>query len=197
MKYIISQKNIIIFILTYVSMMHIAAPLHADIYYYVDNNGVWHFTNIKTDVHYRLYIKSINKEADQYISDYEDIICKAAKRFGVEAALIKAIIKSESDFDHRAVSIAGARGLMQLMPSTAMEMNVSDPMDPKENIFGGARYLSKLLKHFHDISLAVAAYNAGPKNVEYFKGIPPFPETISFVRRVMKYYRVYKTPENR
>ena len=166
--------------------------LRADIYYYVDQNGVWHFTNIKNDTHYRLYLKSMNKRADQYIRDYEDIITAAAQRFGIEPALIKAIIKSESDFDHQAISTDGAQGLMQLMPSTAVEMDVSNPMDPEENIFGGARYLSILIRHFRDVSLAVAAYNAGPRNVEHFKGIPPFPETLRFVRRVLKCYQMYR-----
>ncbi len=168
------------------------SPLYADIYYFVDKNGIWHFTNIKNDTHYRLYMKSSNKNAELYIKDYEYIIINAANRFGIDPSLIKAVIKAESDFDHKAISIAGAKGLMQLMPQTALEMNVSDPMNPEENIFGGARYLSILIKKFHDISLAVAAYNAGPKNVEYFKGIPPFPETKAFVKKVMKYYRLYK-----
>ncbi len=195
MRYV--HNKILVCILCSIFIQCVTTVLYAEIYYYVDEKGIWHFTNIKADPYCRLYLKSINKKADQYISDYDDIILSAARRFGIEPALIKAIIKSESDFDHRAVSTAGARGLMQLMPHTATEMNVSDPMDPEENIFGGARYLSILLRHFRNISLAVAAYNAGPKNVEYFKGIPPFPETIGFVKRVMRYYRIYKSQKNR
>lgn len=180
------------FHLLLIILIGLTVNVKADIYYYVDENGVWHFTNIKTEPHYRLYLKTVNKMADQYIKDYEKVIIKAAKKFGVEAPLIKAIIKAESDFDQKAISVSGAKGLMQLMPQTAMEMNVSDPLDPRENIFGGTRYLSILLRHFGDISLAVAAYNAGPKNVEYFEGIPPFPETRAFVKRVLRYYRIYK-----
>ena len=96
--------------------------------------------------------------------------------------------------DHRAVSRKGAQGLMQLMPDTADLMEVDDPFDPEENIFGGTRYLSLLLKRFRDDkTLALAAYNAGPEAVETHKGIPPFSETRTFVRRVLDYYRTYRT----
>jgi len=166
--------------------------LYADIYYYVDKNGVWHFTNIPADPHYRLYLRSLHKKASQYIKEYSQIIEKAARMFSVDPALIKAIIKVESNFNKRAVSFDGARGLMQLMPFTAREMNVSDPMDPEENIIGGVKYLSILLREFKDISLAIAAYNAGPAAIKYYKGIPPFPETRNFVRRVLRYYKSYK-----
>lgn len=187
-------RNSSVFAFAWAILICSSVALYAgNIYYYVDKKGVWHFTNIKTEAHYRLYLKSLNKNADQHISDYKDMILKAAKSFGIEPALIKAIIKSGSDFNRRALSIAGAMGLMQLMPGTAKEMKVSNPMDPEENIFGGARYLSILINQFNDLALAVAAYNAGPKNVEHFQGIPPFPETVGFVRRVMKYYRIYKT----
>ncbi len=166
--------------------------LYADIYYYVDKNGVWHFTNIPVNSHYKLYLRSLHKKAFQYIKEYGDIIKEAARIFSVDPALIKAIIKAESNFDKRAVSYDGAKGLMQLMPLTAKEMNVSDPMDPEENIMGGVKYPSILLREFKDISLAIAAYNAGPEAIKYYGGIPPFPETRDFVRKVLRYYRSYK-----
>jgi soluble lytic murein transglycosylase len=164
-------------------------PVSADIYRYVDKDGTWHFTNIKTDGRYRLYIRTTRKTPKEYIKEYEEIIQQAAKRFGVDNALVKAVIQAESDFDHRAVSRKGAQGLMQLMPETADDMGVGNPFNPEENIFGGTRYLSLLLKRFNNnLRLAVAAYNAGPEMVDSHQGIPPFTETRSFVQKVMDYY---------
>lgn len=164
----------------------------ADIYRYQDEEGVWHFTNIRQDYRYRLYIRSTEKTATDYIRKYDDLIRKASKQFGIGPSLIKAVIKAESDFDHRAVSVKGAQGLMQLMPETASDMEVADPLDPESNIIGGTRYLSILLKRFsNDKELALAAYNAGPERVESCGGIPPIPETETFVKRVMAYYASY------
>ncbi len=166
--------------------------VRADIYRYRDENGVWHFTNIKSDARYRLYIKTPKQGLASYIKKYEDIIAQASRRFGVEKSLIKAVIKAESDFDHRAVSRKGAQGLMQLMPETARVLAVSNPFDPYENILGGTRYLSLLLKKFgNDKRKALAAYNAGPERVEQNGGVPPIAETRAFVERVLEYYRQY------
>ncbi|MFH1243512.1 MAG: lytic transglycosylase domain-containing protein [Pseudomonadota bacterium] len=165
-----------------------------DIYRYVDEKGVIHFTNIKTDSRYKLYLRASRKSASVYIKDYGDIILEASKRFNVELSLIKAVIKAESDFDHQAVSPKGAKGLMQLMPQTAQEMDVEDSFDPQDNILGGTRYLSLLLERFkNDKILALAAYNAGTETVESFNGVPPFPETKAFVERVINYYRAYNS----
>ena len=165
----------------------------AEIFRYVDKNGVWHFTNRKTDSRYRLYIRSGNRTVSEYLVEYSGIVKKASDHFGVDTHFIKAIIKAESGFDQGAVSKKGAKGLMQLMPGTASDMDVMDPHDPEENIVGGTRYFSLLLKRFkYNKRLALAAYNAGPENVENYKGIPPFPETQAFVERVMRYYRSYK-----
>ena len=169
----------------------------AEIFRYVDKNGVWHFTNRKTDSRYRLYIRSANKTPSEYLAEYSGIVKKASTRFGVDFHFIKAIIKAESGFDQEAVSCKGAKGLMQLMPGTADDMAVLDPLDPEENIVGGTRYFSLLLKRFkNNKRLALAAYNAGPENVETYKGVPPFPETRAFVERVMRYYRSYKKGAN-
>jgi soluble lytic murein transglycosylase len=170
------------------------SPARADIFRYRDENGVWHFTNIRSDARYRLYIRSYPKMGVDYIRDYEGIIQQASQRFQVDPFLIKAVIKAESDFNHKAVSQKGAQGLMQLMPGTADAMRVEDPFNPEENIFGGTRYLSLMLNRFkNDKRLALAAYNAGPERVEDHKGVPPFPETRSFVDKVLQYYGQYRS----
>ena len=166
----------------------------ADIYCYEDENGVLHFTNVRTDSRYRIFSRSARRTPAQYIEDFADIIRTASKKYQVDPCLIKAIIKAESDFDHTAVSHKGAQGLMQLMPQTAADMAVQDPFDPKENILGGTRYFSMLLKRFkNDRVLALAAYNAGPERVESCRGVPPFPETEDFVDKVLAYYRSYNS----
>jgi len=174
--------------------LFVNTPVTADIYRYMDKDGVWHFTNIKTESSYRLYIRTPRKTPLEYIDAYEGIINQASRRFGIDTSLIKAVIKAESGFDRRAISSKGALGLMQLMPHTAEAMDVDNPFNPEENIFGGTRYLSLLLERFkNNKELAVAAYNAGPGNVESYQGIPPFPETKAFVERVMDYYRSYNS----
>jgi soluble lytic murein transglycosylase-like protein len=166
----------------------------ADIFRYQDKDGVWHFADIKKDTGYKLYLRTPKKKVSQYIKEYEGIIAQASQRFKVDPSLVKALIKAESDFDNRAVSDKGAQGLMQLMPETANAMEVANPFSAEENIFGGTRYFSLLLDRFkNDKILAVAAYNAGPEAVETYGGIPPFPETKSFVAKVLDYYERYKT----
>ncbi|PKN22231.1 MAG: lytic transglycosylase [Deltaproteobacteria bacterium HGW-Deltaproteobacteria-21] len=176
-----------------------SAEVQADIYRYRDENGVWHFTNIRSDVRYKLYIRSYpGKAVQQYIRDFEGIISQASERFKVDPFLIKAVIKAESDFNQNAVSQKGAQGLMQLMPGTAEDMKVEDPFNPEENIFGGTRYLSMMLSRFNnDMRLALAAYNAGPERVENHRGIPPIPETKSFIEKVMQYYGRYRAGTQR
>ena len=165
----------------------------ADIYRYQDEQGVWHFTNIKSDKRYKLYFRTSVREPTQYIKDYEGLIKQASEKFSVDPYLVKAVIKAESDFDYQAVSSKGAQGLMQLMPETADDMEVADPFNPEENIFGGTRYLSLLLERYdNDKNLALAAYNAGPERVEMYKGIPPFTETQQFIKRVLYYYKAYQ-----
>lgn len=171
-------------------------PVLADIYRYQDEDGVWHYTNIKNDARYRLYIKSPEERAAEYIEKYGTIIEEASSMFSVEPSLIKAVIKAESGFNHKAVSHKGAQGLMQLMPGTADLMRVNNPFDPTENIFGGTRYLRDLLERFgNDMELAVAAYNAGPEAVVSHNGIPPYQETRTFVQRVIRYYNGYLSRE--
>ncbi len=114
---------------------------------------------------------------------------RAARAFHVDINLLKAVAKAESDFDPNCVSSAGAVGVMQLMPSTAATLGVKNAYDPEDNIMGGAKYLSSLSKMYGgDLSLTLAAYNAGSGNVEKYGGIPPFSETQSYVKRVLSYY---------
>ncbi len=122
--------------------------------------------------------------------NFAELINKAAGKYGVNPALVKALIKAESNFNPAAVSGAGALGLMQLMPSTARGLGVSDPLDPEQNIDDGVRFLSGLLKRYNgNEKLALAAYNAGPGAVDKYGGIPPYRETQTYVQRVMGYYQ--------
>jgi soluble lytic murein transglycosylase-like protein len=170
---------------------------HADIYKYVDKEGVLHLTNVPSD-HNAKYVmimkeKRILFHASIDVNKYDDIITKTADKFKLDSALIKAVIKAESNFNHRAVSPVGAQGLMQLMPKTASSLNVDDSFHPEKNIEGGARYLRYLLNTYKgDLTLALAAYNAGEKAVaKYNYSIPPYRETQNYVRRVYSFYRSY------
>ena len=174
---------------------------HADIYKSVDNEGVLNLTNVPSNhkVKYVLVLKekrilfqpSLYKNLDA--NKYDNIITNTAKKFKLDPALIKAVIKAESNFNHLAVSPVGAQGLMQLMPATASDLKVEDSFHPEKNIEGGARYLSYLLKLYKgDLTLALAAYNAGEKAVaKYNYNIPPYRETQNYVKLVLSYYRSY------
>lgn len=117
-----------------------------------------------------------------------EVVTMAAQREGVPVQLLAAIIQNESSGNNAAVSPVGARGMGQLMPGTAKDLGV-DPNDPVQNIAGAARYLRGLLDRFHSIPAAIAAYNAGPGAVQKFRGIPPYPETRTYVERVLNTYR--------
>ncbi len=170
-------------------------PLRADIYVYTDRTGVRHFTNVPTHQGYRLYSQTTHHRPHPYGAEhlYDHYINEAARRYGLDPLLIKAVIKMESDFDRHARSRKGAVGLMQLMPDTAQDMHARDITDPRENIMAGARYLKKLHTMFHgDLELVLAAYNAGPTRVRTSRRIPDIRETRDYVRTVMQYYRIYK-----
>ncbi|TNG02125.1 MAG: lytic transglycosylase domain-containing protein [Gammaproteobacteria bacterium] len=124
---------------------------------------------------------------------FSNLIGKAARRYRVDEALLDAIVTAESAYDPRAVSKAGAVGLMQLMPGTASRYGVHDRYNPQANVYAGTKYFRDLLKQFEDLQLALAAYNAGENNVvRYGNRIPPFKETQKYVKKVMHYYKKYR-----
>ncbi len=180
------------FFFTTILILGFSTVAGADIYKFVDKEGIAHFTNVPVDKRF----EPLGWETDfeRYIGKYERSIQKMAARYGVEAALIKAVIKAESNFDPSAISRKGAIGLMQLMPATAADLRVSNPRDPHENIEGGTKYLRYLSGLFpNDLKLTIAAYNAGENAVlKYGKSIPPYKETKDYVKRVVTYLTVYR-----
>jgi soluble lytic murein transglycosylase-like protein len=185
-------------------LMTSSAAARPHIYTYVDADGMRHYTDIPDNSRYRLLVLSSSDRTvsgDRYDSmllakagQYDSIIERAALAVSVEPNLLRAVIVVESGFNPRAVSKRGAVGLMQLMPATATRFGVSNRYDPRENVHAGARYLRFLIDRFgQDVSLALAAYNAGEGAVERNGGrIPHFTETMAYVPRVLKIYRMLR-----
>ena len=206
-----------IFVLS--SLIVCIGQAQGEMYKYTDERGVVHYTNVPADKRYkrmddgfvagkpRLTIRSlpgvysIDRRQLRFgsrlsRSQFDYHIEHAARINQVDPMLVRAVIKTESNFDRYAVSSKGAQGLMQLMPSTARYLNVNDPFDPWQNIYGGTRYLRELLDNFNgDLRLSLAAYNAGPTRVRQLGTVPRIPETISYVGKVMRQYQNYQNSQ--
>ncbi|MEE2664228.1 MAG: lytic transglycosylase domain-containing protein [Myxococcota bacterium] len=180
------------------ALSHAGQPL----YRYTGPDGTVHFTNVPNDRKFhRVFLTAhgLVREGARIMGSrpipanrgYDRLIERAASAYDVAPALVKAVIAAESDFDPTATSHKGAQGLMQLMPETALGLGVSDPYSPRDNVLGGTRYLRELLDRYGDMSRALAAYNAGPRAVDRYRGVPPYRETQQYVSRVLHYYRGY------
>ena len=176
----------------------LAAPAaQADIYSFRDSNGVIHLTDRPPDGRYKLVMRSkngrlqfVNARPSVDLGQYARAIRETAQRHALDRHLLDAIVRVESGYDPKAVSRAGAIGLMQLMPGTAERYGVDNPWDARANLDGGARYLRDLIDRFRSVPLALAAYNAGENAVErYGNQIPPYPETRQYVDKVLDAYR--------
>ena len=194
---LLRQPGRIAFFLAIIAVMLLwpPPPVSADVYRYIDEQGTVHFTNVPDQRKFKLWFreKRVILKPGLGSGQYDDLITGAAARHQVDEALIKAVIRAESNFNHRAVSPKGARGLMQLMPETASILDVKDSFEPGSNIDGGVRYLRYLINAYSgQLSLALAAYNAGEKSVARYGGIPPYTETRLYVRRVLDLYDRYR-----
>jgi soluble lytic murein transglycosylase-like protein len=169
--------------------------LHAEVYQYVDAAGTIALTNVPSDVRYRrIELDSSSLRATLPERELAPVIARHSRQHQLHPALIRAVIKAESNFDPHAVSRAGAVGLMQLMPQTAVRLDVRDLYDPDDNVGGGTKYLRQLLDRFHgNLPLALAAYNAGENVVDRYQALPPIDETRQYVRKVLRYYRTFLT----
>lgn len=194
------NKGLIVSLLFFLLNVFIPANVMAEIYTYEDDNGTIHFSNVPTDPQYTMIIPpkveprqtGKKEKQDSRQGEFNKLIADKSYQYGLDPALVKAVIAVESDFNPRAVSEKGAMGLMQLMPLTAKDLGVSNTFDPTANVDGGVRYLRYLLDYFNwDIELALAAYHAGKSRVERHLGIPPIPATHAYVKKVKTTYSNY------
>lgn len=180
----------------------LAMPVHAAVYKYVDDNGITHYTDRKpgAGINYKVIVLDPKRAAQLdwsrvplNLTDYSREINLACSAYGVDRALVRAVIHAESWFNQEAVSRVGAQGLMQLMPATQQRYGVRNAFDSRQNIDAGVRHLGGLLETFRgDPRLAAAAYNAGEGAVRRHGGIPPYPETRQYVDRVLTLHERYR-----
>jgi soluble lytic murein transglycosylase-like protein len=171
-----------------------AAVAEADIYRYVDDNGVVCYTDAPLNKNAEKIMKTdppeIRGSGTSASGDFDGIVVDKAAKYKIDPSLVHAVIKTESNGDPYAVSRKGAMGLMQLMPGTANDLDVRNPFDPEDNIEGGTKYLRYLIEKFGgDLTLALAAYNAGPKLVEKRGSVPEISETKQYVKKVLSLYK--------
>jgi soluble lytic murein transglycosylase-like protein len=203
MKISTQTHHIFSLVVLYASIFVTNGTASADIYRYEDEEGIVHFTDAPTDKRFKVFMRDLKKDKElrtklKYAStvnpaEFEHLIKTCSEKYGVNPSLVKAVIHAESGYNPNAVSSKGASGLMQLMPSTAKSLKVADRFNPKDNVEGGVKYLRFLLDTFRgDVSLAVAAYNAGLNKVAKYGGIPPYNETRTYVNRVLSYMKSYQ-----
>ena len=198
----VSKTYLVVSITAFILTLAVTLPkARADFYSYVDASGKIHLTNTpgsgflkKNSSKFKWHMSERGGHTSKgtYLS-YDELIRKISKKHDMDPELIKAVVKAESNFNPKAVSSAGARGLMQLMPDTARYLGVKNIDDPKENVDGGVRYLKYLIKKFKSkLPLALAAYNAGEDVVRKYQGIPPYKETQRYVKKVLAYKKKYQ-----
>ena len=209
----IDNKIKIKIILTLLLILISSNKVLADIYIFIDSEGNQHFSQRRENNHYKLLLRSeTNKSPGTFKNwkeksysnikipsnkalqhKYNALIVQAANKYQLDPAFIHAVITAESSYQRKAISSAGAKGLMQLMPVTAERFGVDDPFDAQQSINAGTEYLYRLLTEFKTKKLALAAYNAGEGTVRRYSGqIPPYPETQKYVSKVMNFYWYYK-----
>lgn len=186
------NRGVVAFVAVAAGLVAVSGAQAADTYRMVDGSGAVHLTNAPADPRYRGlpvvsgtatgWLRMTETSHSQYATEIREI----SARHGVDATLVESVIRAESAFNPTAVSRTGARGLMQLMPKTAVMLGVRDSFNPRENIDGGVRHLRYLLDRYPgNVTLAVAAYNAGEGAVDNHRGVPPYAETQQYVQRVL------------
>lgn len=211
MLFVMNQRILIASVI-WCGWLFLSATAVSDIYSKEDEDGTMHFTNLppsgKERRQYKVYLKTppirmarpgvvpvaaASTDGSRY-SRYDASIVEASKTFSIPEPFVRAVIRVESDYDPRVVSIAGAQGLMQLMPATAKRMNVKDSFDPHDNIMGGTRYLRYLANMFSgDMVLTIAGYHAGEGAVMKYRGVPPYESTQGYIKKILKYYNHFKS----